>query len=412
MKKQSSYIFLEHPYKKEEKKTNEDSNVIVLDIGTSVYSFIEKSFSTVKSIKDDTNLFISKFQGTINDCDVTFLIHEVARNVYLDIVVEGKNQKAVIECLESVQNNLLNSGIRDYYVDIISYDAISEYYCNKIVSKLNSFERNIRKLMYNIYTLNFGKDYYQATMSSELQEKIKGVISTSLTKEEKSQIKTDYHVNGNQAEAILRLQQFFSSFELADMQSFLFEPTWTSYDKESREEFLNKNPDLSELTNEELREAFEQLTPKSDWDRFFSSKIAVANIDQLIDSIRRYRNSVAHFKRFSREDYNNCNKIIKELNKSVIEAIKITEEKDFVDKNIEIISDIFSGAVERIRKIVEPIKKVVENGYFKKIQLLAESLQRTVTSFSSGFQPNIASDEYKDEQKNSVTDEPTIEDLK
>lgn len=54
---------------------------------------------------------------------------------------------------------LLASGVRDEYVDIISYDAISEFYCNKILPKLNTLERNLRKLLFNIYIVNFGKEF-------------------------------------------------------------------------------------------------------------------------------------------------------------------------------------------------------------------------------------------------------------
>ena len=90
-----------------------------------------------------------------------------------------------------------------------------------MVVKLNKLERNLRKLLFNIYILNFGENYYQATMSSDLQNKIKKLINSATTKEQKDRIKSAYNVNSKEAESIARLQQFFYSFELADMQSFL-----------------------------------------------------------------------------------------------------------------------------------------------------------------------------------------------
>ena len=66
-----------------------------------------------------------------------------------------------------------DSGIQADDIMVISYDAISEYYCNKIYPKLNELERNLRKLLFNIYIVNFGKDYYKATVSEDLKQKLK-----------------------------------------------------------------------------------------------------------------------------------------------------------------------------------------------------------------------------------------------
>ena len=68
---------------------------------------------------------------------------------------------------------------------IVSYDSVSEYYCNKAYPKLNKLERNLRKLLFNTYTVNFGVDYYQKTVSPDLQKKIKGVIQAKGNEEKK-----------------------------------------------------------------------------------------------------------------------------------------------------------------------------------------------------------------------------------
>ena len=41
-------------------------------------------------------------------------------------------------------------------------------------------------------------------------------------------------------------------------------------DEIKKEKFLDENKDLSELSDIELRNAFDDFTPKSDWKRFFS----------------------------------------------------------------------------------------------------------------------------------------------
>jgi len=312
MQKQSSYIFLKR----------DD-----IDKPENIDNLISKKFPNAK--EDNTGILRInniKRKCEIDSCSVFFnlkIIPFIAN--YLDITVEGEEESAIIKCLEEVQDKLLNSGIRDNYIAIISYDAISEYYCNKMVVKLNEFERNLRKLLFNIYILSFGKEYYQATLPSDLQNKIKGRID-STSKEHIKLLKEEYAVNKEQATEVARLQLFFYSLEFGDILNFLFEPRSTEYDKKATENFLSKHSDL----------------PKSDWDRFFSDKIKKDNIKELINEIRKYRNSVAHFKLFYNKDYTECNKKVTELNNAIIKAIRMTEEIDFSKKNAQMLDYIFS----------------------------------------------------------------------
>jgi hypothetical protein len=407
MKKQSSYIFLQHP-SKEKKQKNEDGT-IVIEIGNNVYGFISRTFPSVTSIGDKSDIFDKQFKGDIYACSVIFTIHDVASVEYLDISVEGNTAAKTIGCLEQIQSELFNSGIRNYYVDIVSYDAISEYYCNKIAVKLNNLERNLRKLLFNIYILNFGENYYKATMSSNLQSKIKSLINSTTTKEQKDRIKTAYNVSSKEAESIARLQQFFYSFELADMQSFLFEPNWTSMDEEEKSMFLSKHSDLSELSDEELRTAFSHFTPKSDWDRFFSAKIPINNITDLINNIRKYRNSVAHFKYFDSDDYKCCSKLIRQFNKAINEATKITEDVDFAEKNTEMIKEALSGLAERMNKIKETIVAEIQRNFEKTIQPLVDALGRLKTMYNPFIQSKSDvignNNQEKDDYENAKDDE-------
>ncbi len=350
MKLQSSYIFLKNPYRKEETNNNPANGTIVLPTGKNLYSYIKASFPTIVKANTNNNFYKKKYTADIYQsnivCKVEFIITEVIDTKYLDIIVNGKTKAQLIKCLEYIQYTLLNSGVRERYIDIISYDAISEYYCNKIYPKLNTLERNLRKLLFNIYIVNFGRDYYKITIDSELQGKIKGVINIDSNKEEKDNIKTYYNANTKkEAEEIERLQRFFYSFEYNDIQKLLFTSNWTSADENDKSKFLSEHKDLSELSDEKLRTAFSKFIPKSDWERFFSNKIDIPNIKDLIEQIRLYRNSVAHFKFFYKSEYNECNKLVNHLNSAIIKAIKITEEKDFAEKNAKALSEAVKGVL-------------------------------------------------------------------
>ena len=198
------------------------------------------------------------------------------------------------------------------------------------------------------------------------------------------------------------------------MQSFLFTPNWTSIEENASKVFLSDHDDLSKLTDEELRSAFSQFTPKSDWDRFFSSKIPIDNVTDLIDNIRRYRNSVAHFKYFDGNDYKCCNNMVKQLNKSINEAIKITENVDFAEKNLKMIKETLSGFVERWDRIMEPIvseMQRMQRNIVKSIQPLIDALDRCKTVYnpliqseSDDIEKNNQDEDNSDNVKNDAVD--------
>ena len=263
--------------------------------------------------------------------------------------------------MEGIEQKINSSDIEKKYVMIVSYDAISEYYCNKIYPKLNELERNLRKLMLNTYTLQFGSEYYSKTISEEIQNKGKRTLKLSGNEQKK---KTE------------TIKSFFYSLDYSDIQSILFEQHWTGEDQKEKEQFLTRNPNLSELSNEQLVRAFDRFTPKSDWQRLFDGKVhcSEAEISEAINYIRTNRNNVAHCKFFKRDDYIKCNNEIRKLNLEILSAIKITETKDFSDKNFE---NLMIG-MQRIKdSLIEFEKNIAPI-----IQTAVKTIPTVITAFS------------------------------
>lgn len=388
MELQNSYIFLKNPYAKEEKTNNRsEDGTVVLTIGKNLYSYIKASFPAIAKVDGYGNFYKKKYTTDLQYSNVTckaeFIITEVVDTKYLDVVVNGKTKSQLVKCLEQIQYTLLTSGVRERYIDIVSYDTVSEYYCNKIYPKLNTLERNLRKLLFNIYIVNFGRDYYKATVGEELQGKIKGVINTDSSKGEKDQIKAEYKTSTKkEAEEIERLQRFFYSFEYNDIQKLLFTPSWTSADEAEKTKFLDEHSNLSELSDEELREAFSKYVPRSDWERFFSNKINISDIRELIEQIRLYRNSVAHFKFFYKAEYDECNKLVNRLNSAIIKAIKITEDKDFAEKNAETLSETLKGVLEGFAAFTKSFAEIAQ----KAQQVVSTIITPAFTAISKAVQ--------------------------
>lgn len=367
----NDYIFLPKTKKEDSYISSKDTDdTIRIQMRKNVLLYIKSIFGEPIS-KDKENIMfkiIYTYEIEIKNIiyEVIFTIHNITRYSYLDICVSGKTTNQVVSALEYIQDKIASSDIEQDYVMIVSYDSVSEYYCNKAYPKLNKLERNLRKLLFNTYTVNFGVDYYQKTVSPDLQKKIKGVIQAK-GNEEKKQIE--------------RLKKFFYSMEFSDIQSLLFTKKWTKVEEESKAEFLSKHEKLTELSEEEIRTAFDMFSPKSDWERLFADKIDNSEIENMIETVRSTRNDIAHCKFFYKEQYNTFNKVVTDLNHLILKAIQLTEEKDFAHKQAESFRIALAGIADRLAQFQKNIQDSISSSL--------QSFSLAMNEWKKSFDVNI-----------------------
>lgn len=375
----NSYIFLEKT--KTPKKNSDGKNIYVLSPG--ITYLIHKTFGipeTIRANNSQDDSLENYFKRTIEtkleigqiQYEVTFLINNVAEFVYMSVAVAGKSKQSCVRCLEHI-NNLISSKIfEEDYIVVLSYDSVSEYYCNKIYPRLNQLERTLRELMLNIYVVNFGKDYLTKTVDPALQEKAKSIVRAR---------------GGAEKKEIENIKNFFYALDYSDIQNLLFQKHWTTLDEKEQSDFLSNNCDLGTLSDKELRKAFASIKPKSDWERFFEDKVGNIDINELLEEIRQSRNNVAHCKFFYRSEYDTCSKAISKMHRALRRAIKITEEKEFSKKNAEymaasmaLIIDSFSKMRESLAQSFAPVINSIPN-ILSSIKLAFESMK----SISAGI---------------------------
>ena len=394
----NNYIFLPKVKKEDSSKSayKDDDNTIHLKIEKNVLSYIKSIFG--EPISKDTENIMFKIIYTYDmeiesiRYDVVFTIHNITSYCYLDICVSGKTTNQVVFALEYIHNKLVSSEIEKRYIMIVSYDSISEYYCNKAYPKLNKLERNLRKLLFNTYTVNFGVNYYQTTVSPDLQNKIKGVIQAK-GNEEKKQIE--------------RLKNFFYSMEFSDIQSLLFAKRWTKIEEDTKAEFLSKNEKLTELSEEELRIAFDKFSPQSDWERLFADKIDDIEIEKMIEIVRATRNDIAHCKFFYKDQYLYFNETANILNRSIIKAIKLTEEKDFVEKQAESFRIALAGIADTLAQFQKQMKETINKSLTVALQSFSATMEEWRKSLNTSVLNTISSVDFG---KYRITTDDVLED--
>lgn len=313
-----------------------------------VYNLLRKEFGFKCKTDTDSNIHILH-PIEIESCEIVldnvvfpviFKIMGVGGSAFVSVSVSHNHKKEIIKCLEHIDGKIDNLSFQKDFVTIVSYNSVSEYYCNLIYPRLNRLERTLRELLFNIYILNFGESYYKTTTSDKLQTEIKGKIQPKGSKDKKE---TQY------------LKEFFYNIDYSDINTLLFEKRWLAIDGQKHDEFLSNHADLSTLADWQLREAFSDLRPKSDWERLFANKVTDPNIDQLINNLRIYRNNIAHCKVFSKVDYLESTKLISYLQRVLNKALILTERIDFYNKYNEEISTSIKRLSESIARLNQTV---------------------------------------------------------
>ena len=176
--------------------------------------------------------------------------------------------------------------------------------------------------------------------------------------------------------------------EYGDIEAMLFTPVWTKLEEERKQKFLKENADLLKLSDQELRDVISGIQPLSDWDRFFSKKITLKNTDAVLDNLRSLRNAVAHVKFFYRSDYNTCKSLVESLNTAIIEAIRITEDEEFVEKNRENLRNSVAGVLEKVQNFT----RWVGERAVKTAQELAPLAEKLGKMSAAMYQEDVSSD--------------------
>lgn len=355
MQVKNSYIFI--PIEKPKKE-----NTLVIE--SSIVSIFENYFSidseniALDELKNNTTRFIrerlnqhSKIERGRFDYEIDgikipieYKFTEVDSVYYLDVIIKDKKSN-IISCLEKINDILLlKKAFAQNYLVIISYDYVSEVYCNKIYPILGKFERLLRKLMFLAFTSEFKELYFEAIAPEEMKKDVEEKIG---------------HKENTKKE-VYRRQQYFYGLEMGQIISLLFEENWSSKEEKQRLELMNK--DLSSIRTEELKKAISELRPHSNWNRFFGNKGFSNDIEEIMAKIRKLRNLVAHNRLFFESEYKELDALLRDNIKKIDGAIAKTEAEDFVKinkkKNQEFLENMQNSIRQMLNSVTEALEKI------------------------------------------------------
>lgn len=235
---------------------------------------------------------------------------------YMSVSTEAKTKLRAIRCMEEFHKTIKNDkcSLQKYYDLATTYDSVSEYYCNMIFPKIAQFERLFHRLLFDVFLLNYGRNYHVNGINRDLYNQIVRRSGQKKQREISPEI------------------EFFHFPDLGQLKRILFEKEWLDVDSLATTKFLTENPDLSKLKDSELRKFIEEIQPRSRWERLFGTE-DFPTIKQDLDTITDFRNKVAHTGFFCKQDYESSKLLLQKLINYTKRVIVKTETIDFATKN-------------------------------------------------------------------------------
>lgn len=289
---ESRYIFIDK-CKKSKVKIKNTSNIRnpkVEDLIHPVRTMMNSIFKTSQG---------NIFRINIDDTEYEFNYKRIKskKGLYSFEVVVDYSPSVNARVLDEINNKICKGEHRKDYEIIVSYSSSSEYYCNKLYPVLNTFERRIKNLIFLIVTETYGVEWINTTVPEEIKKEMKsrGVPKNKL------------------------VEIALYEMTMSQLEDYLFSK-WREVDADL---FLNQMLSKSELENfekEEIITKIENNRAKSLWERLFEDKITIDNLQEILSSIRQFRNIVAHSKLLSYANFCIYKKSISKLNKDLDKA--------------------------------------------------------------------------------------------
>lgn len=351
MKVEMKYIFMD-----KDEMGSQDSNVHKLDLNKMVMikSFLKEYFNNVQE-----QCFDVEYEHEVYTVFYRNYKKKVGSIQYLWLEMEGK-PATVIKVLEYVHSIIQTSESRKKNYVICSYDGVSLYYCNRIYPLFNKFERKIRDLVFCLLTKSLGSNWYKATIEKEMDNSL--------------------HIGNNKK----LIEEALYELTLHQLEQYLF----------SKRRFIDVEEvidndlaidNIKDKSKEEIVEILNKCRTTSLWEKYINPSVQMDELSHDIESIRNYRNKVAHSKTFKEKEYTTCRKLLTKVINEVDQAMNRVEKQEFTD--IQCIN--FISAFTDLQESIQQIREMVQSSLSEPLKQISEVISRGMSGYNLIMQDTL-----------------------
>lgn len=371
-----------------------------------------EEFRLFDIVKDflQNNYNVDKDEGIIEfGTSNTELNYSIWQNSDADRCILCVNSKQRIsntaKYIEEFNNKLDGIEYKKYFYLLKAYDGLSEYYCEKLYPRYAYYERRLRYMVLLMVTKAYGGMWIKNTFNKDLVDSVTQTGRKSISK--------------------MSLETPLEYFELQQLEDYLFLSPVTDMNRFVDEELTRQK--LEQLDKEDVYNLIEKAkNPPCLWERVFSNIGNKKKWQEAMGDVHNNRNSVAHHKTVSSEEYKKTVKQLKCIDTMIEEAIEtiLTKElentkmvdvlgtfalfagKSLIEQfNYSLLKDMVVAFSRRMQELIKPIESNVqkntleairecmlnyssfniENGYVEAMKNLANSMTIYEEQVSKSF---------------------------
>lgn len=211
------------------------------------------------------------------------------------------------------------------------WDDVSIYYAKKLYPQMIQVENLLRKIIYRFMIKTAGSTWFANAVPRGAREAIEKTLER----------------NGLKLDETGEDQLYYADF--VQLGVFLFEPYTL---KPLSQEAINRIKDAAEGEKENLAEVLKVFTAKSNWDRYFSEKISVTELQLKWYKLYSYRNQVAHAKRIKKAEYKDASAIIDELVNAFNACLDSIDEVEMTEDESQAVKEVAKETVSPNRTVI------------------------------------------------------------
>ncbi len=313
--------------------------------------------------------------------------------VFHFIVCSEKNEPEGLENIDGLLHRI-NSGYGNPFIINTIWDDVSIYYAKDLFPKIIETENLLRCVIYRFMIRIAGSGWFTSNSPDGFQDAIKKTY-------EKNDVPNE----------LISDQLYYADF--IQLRRFFFEPY--SIRKLSQDLISSlRQIDLhSEAGKNKIDKLIETYESKSNWERYFSRKMAVQDLDKKWDELYKYRNSAAHSKRIRKKDADAAQGLIEELQAAFDICLNNIGQIELSDEEIEAVKEHAAETAANTQSSYEngtytalsELSRALENG---SVTEMIQNINRPFQQFFDNYQKICDSVKKAQETRDAIINSDSV----
>lgn len=313
--------------------------------------------------------------------------------VFHFIISSEKNEPEGLENIDGLLHRI-NSGYGNPFIINTIWDDVSIYYAKDLFPKIIETENLLRCVIYRFMIRIAGSAWYSSKAPADFKEAVKKTYKKNDVINELNSDQLHY------ADFIQLDKFFFEPYSIRPLSQELF--------SNLRKLDINSADDKNKLND--LIEAYES---KSNWERYFSGKMEVQDLDKKWNELYNYRNAVAHTKRIRKKEADAAQALINELQAAFeiclnnMNQIELSEEeiKAVQELAVETAANTKSSYENGTYTALAEMSRALENG---SVTEMIQNINRPLQQFFDNYQKICDSVNKAQETRDAIVNSDSV----